>query len=35
MVVSNKVSFRKKGFKYLIDYKDYKKLDLHAYFSQK
>ena len=34
-VVSNKVSFGKKGFKYFISYKDAKKLDLYVYFSQK
>ena len=28
IVVSNKVSFGKKGFKYFIGYKDAKKLDL-------
>ena len=31
IVVSNKVSFGKKGFKYFIGYK----LDLHVYFYQK
>ena len=35
IVVSNKVSFGKKGFKYFIGYKDAKKLDLYAYFFQK
>ena len=35
IVVSNKVSFCKKGFKYFIGYKDAKKLDLYVYFSQK
>ena len=35
IVVSNKVSFRKKGFKYLIGYKDAKKLDFYLYFFQK
>ena len=35
IVVSNKVSFGKKGFKYFIGYKDTKKLNLYAYFSQK
>ena len=35
IVVSNKVSFCKKGFKYFIDYKDTKKIDLCVYFSQK
>ena len=34
-VVSNKVFFGKKGFKYFIEYKDSKKLDLYVYFSQK
>ena len=34
-VVSNKVSFGKKGLKYLICYKDAKKIDLYVYFSQK
>ena len=34
IVVSNKVSFGKKGSKYFIDYKDDKKLDLYVYFSQ-
>ena len=33
IVVSNKVSFGKKGFKYFIGYKDGKKLN--AYFFQK
>ena len=33
-VVSNKVSFSKKGFKCFIGYKDAKKLDLYAYFFQ-
>ena len=33
LVVSNKVSFGKKGFKYFIGYKD-AKLDLYVYFSQ-
>ena len=35
IVVSNKVSFGKKGFKYFIGYKNVKKLDLCVYFSQK
>ena len=35
IVVSNKVSFGKKGFKYSIYYKYAKKLDLYVYFSQK
>ena len=35
MVLSNKLSFGKKGFKYFIDFKDAKKLDLCVYFSQK
>ena len=35
IVVSNKVSFGKKGFKYFIGHKDAKKLDLYLYFSQK
>ena len=30
-VVSYKLPFGKQGFKYFIDYKDDKKLDLHAY----
>ena len=34
-VVSNKVSFGKKSFKYFTDYKDAKKLNLYVYFSQK
>ena len=34
IVVSDKVSFAKKGFKYFIGYKDAKKLDLYAYFFQ-
>ena len=29
MLVFNKVSFSKKGFKYFIGYKDAKKLDFH------
>ena len=32
IVVSNKVFFDKKGFKYFIGYKDAKKKDLYAYF---
>ena len=35
IVVSNKVPFGKKGFKYLIGYKDAKKLGLYVYFYQK
>ena len=35
MIVSNKVSFGKKGSKYLIYYKDSKKSNLYAYFFQK
>ena len=35
IVVSNKVSFSKKGFKYFIGYKEAEKLDLQVYFSQK
>ena len=35
IVVSNKASFGKKGFKYFIGYKDAKKLDPYPYFSQK
>ena len=34
-VVSNQVSFGKKGFKYFIGYKGAKKLGLYVYFSQK
>ena len=30
IVVSDKVSFGKKGFRYFTDYKDAKKLDLQA-----
>ena len=33
IVVSNKVSFGKKGFKYFIGYKEAKKSDLYMYFS--
>ena len=35
IVVPNRVSFGKKGFKYFIGYKDTKKIDLYVYFSQK
>ena len=35
IVVSNKFSFGKKGFKYFIGYKDAKKSDLYVYFFQK
>ena len=35
VVVSNKVSVGKKEFKYLIDYKDAKKLCIYAYIFQK
>ena len=35
VVVFNKVSFGKKGFKYFTDYKDPKKIDLCVYFFQK
>ena len=35
IVVSNKVYFGKKGFKYFISYKDAKKIDLYVYFFQK
>ena len=35
IVISNKVSFGKKVFKYFIDYIDAKKIDLYAYFFQK
>ena len=35
MIVSNKFSFGKKGFKYFIGYKDDKKIYPYAYFSQK
>ena len=34
IVVSNKVSFGKKDFKYFIGYKDAKKLDLYAILSK-
>ena len=35
IVVSNKVAFGKKGFKYFIGYEDAKKLSLFVYFYQK
>ena len=35
IVISNKISFSKKRFKYLIGYKDAKKIGLYVYFSQK
>ena len=35
IAVSNKVSFRKKDFKYFIGYKDAKKLGLYENFFQK
>ena len=35
IVVSNEVSSSKKGFKYFIDYKDAKTIDLDAYSFQK
>ena len=35
IVVSNKVSFNKKGFKYFIGYKDDKRIDLYVYLFQK
>ena len=35
IVVSNKISFSKKGFKYFVGYKDDTKIDLYAYFFQK
>ena len=35
ILVSDTVSFGKKGFKYFIGYKDTKKLDLYVYFLQK
>ena len=35
IVVSNKISFVKKGFRYFIGYKYLKKLDLYVYFFQK
>ena len=34
MIVSNKISYGKKGFKYLIGYKNAKKIEPCAYFSQ-
>ena len=34
IVVSNKVRFGKKGFKYFIGYKDAKKLNVYIYFFQ-
>ena len=34
IIVSNKVSFGQKGFKYFIGYKYTKKLDPYVYFSQ-
>ena len=34
IIVSNKVSFGQKGFKYFIGYKYAKKLDPYVYFSQ-
>ena len=35
IVVSNKVTFGKKHFRYFIGYEDAKKLNLYVYFSQK
>ena len=35
ILVSNKVSFGKRLFKYFIGFKDAKKLDLYGYFFQK
>ena len=35
LVVSNKVSLIKKGFKYFIGYKNAKKINLYVYFCQK
>ena len=35
IVVSNKVSFNKKGFKYFTGYKDDKRIDLYVYLFQK
>ena len=35
VVLSNKVSFGKTGFKNFSDYKDVKKIELYAYFFQK
>ena len=34
-MVSNQISFGRKGFKYFIDYKDAKKLFLYVHFSNK
>ena len=34
LVVSNKLSFGEQFFKYLVGYKDNKKLDLYAYYFQ-
>ena len=34
-MVSNQISFGRKGFKYFIDYKDAKKLFLYIHFSNK
>ena len=34
IVVSNKVTFGKEGFKYFLGYKDAEKLYLYVYFSQ-
>ena len=34
IVVSNKISFDKKSFKYFIGFRDSKKLDLYPYFSR-
>ena len=34
IVISDKDSLGKKGFKYFVGYKDAKKLDLYAYFFQ-
>ena len=35
IVISNKISFGKEGFKYFIGCKDAKKIDVYVYFSQK
>ena len=35
IVVSNKVPFSKKAFKYFIGFKDAKKIDFYGYFFQK
>ena len=35
IVVSSKVSFGQRDFKYFIGYKDAKKLDLYPYYPQK